>query len=166
MEFSLRSFEASDAPLLPEYANNYEVARFLTDMFPHPYTEEDAVRFIHMATQDQPRRIFAIDIAGRASGAIGLHPQQDVFRKNAELGYWLAQPFWGSGIMTRAVQQMVGYGFTNFDIDRIFARPYGSNLASQRVLEKAGFRLEARFTKNILKFGERLDELVYAIRRS
>lgn len=60
---------------------------------------------------------------------------------------------------------MVEYGFENPDIDRIYARPFGSNIGSQKVLEKAGFTLEARFEKTILKFGELEDELVYAGRR-
>lgn len=165
MEFTLRSFVEADAELLPGYANNFNIARFLTDAFPHPYAEQDAKRFIAMATQDEPRRILAIDIGGRASGAIGLHPQPDVFRANAELGYWLAEPFWGKGIMTEVVKQMVKYGFSQFDFQRIFARPFGTNLASQKVLEKAGFRLEGRFDRTLIKNGEWLDELVYAIRR-
>jgi ribosomal-protein-alanine N-acetyltransferase len=85
--------------------------------------------------------------------------------KNAELGYWLAQPFWGQGISTAAVRHMVAYGFQTFDITRIFARPFGTNRASQRVLEKSGFSLEAQFTQTLFKKGEFLDEWVYAIRR-
>ncbi len=60
---------------------------------------------------------------------------------------------------------MVEYGFKNFEIDRIFARPFGTNIASQKALEKAGFVLEAQFEKTILKNGEYLDELIYAVRR-
>ena len=102
--------------------------------------------------------------AGRARGAAEA-PQADVHRKNAELGYWLAEPYWGQGIITRAITRMVSYGFEHWDIHRIFARPFGTNIASQRALEKAGFVLEARFEKTIFKNGEYLDELVYAIRR-
>ena len=60
---------------------------------------------------------------------------------------------------------MVDYGFQHWDINRIFARPFGTNIASQRVLEKAGFVLEARLEKTIFKNGEYLDELIYAVRR-
>ena len=81
-----------------------------------------------------------------------------------ELGYWLAEPFWGNGIMSKAIEEIVDYGFDKFQITRIFARHYGSNKASQRVLEKAGFVLEATFEKTFYKNGEFLDELVYAIR--
>ena len=81
------------------------------------------------------------------------------------MGYWLAEPFWGKGIITGAVRQMLEYGFKTFDINRIFARPFGTNIASQKVLEKTGFVLEARFEKTFFKNGEYLDECVYAIRR-
>jgi RimJ/RimL family protein N-acetyltransferase len=81
------------------------------------------------------------------------------------MGYWLAEDYWGKGIMPEAIRQMVEYSFNNLDIDRIFARPFGINIASQRVLEKAGFILEARFEKTILKNGEHLDEMYYAVRK-
>ena len=67
--------------------------------------------------------------------------------------------------MTEAVKQMVTYGFKTFQIDRIFARPFGTNIGFQKVLEKAGFSLEARFEKTIYKNGKYLDELIYAIRK-
>ena len=118
-----------------------------------------------MATIDDPTHIFAIDIDGHAVGGIGIHSQSDIFRKNAELGYWLAEPFWGKGIMTTAVKEMLEYSFNNFEINRVFARPFGNNVGSQKVLEKAGFVLEARLSKVLFKNGEYLDELIYAVRR-
>jgi len=71
-------------------------------------------------------------------GGIGLHLQNDIQCKNAEPGYWLAEPYWGKGIITKAVTQMVDYGFKTWEVSRIFARPFGTNIASQRVLEKPG----------------------------
>ncbi|MEQ1746756.1 MAG: GNAT family N-acetyltransferase [Saprospiraceae bacterium] len=165
MHFSLRPWSIEDLPSLVRYANNFEIAKYMTDKFPHPYTEEAGRQFIAYATEATPVHIFAIDVEGQASGGVGLHARFDVERKNMELGYWLAQPFWGQGIMPKAVAQMVDYGFRTFDITRIFARPYGPNIGSRRVLEKAGFVLEAHFEKTIFKNGEFLDELIYAVRR-
>ncbi|NNK88321.1 MAG: GNAT family N-acetyltransferase, partial [Flavobacteriaceae bacterium] len=91
--------------------------------------------------------------------------QADIHRENAEIGYWLAEPFWGQGIITDAIKQAIDFAFANLEIDRIFARPFGTNLASQKVLEKNNFILEARFENVLLKNDERLDELIYAIRR-
>ena len=138
----------------------------MTDRFPHPYNEEHGKIFIESAMNDFPFNLFAIDIRGEASGGIGLHLQNDIQRRNAELGYWLAEPYWGKGIITKAVKQMMDYGFKTWEIDRIFARPFGTNIGSQKVLEKAGFKLEARFDKTLFKNGEYLDELIYAVRRT
>ena len=121
--------------------------------------------FIAYANQNTPIHIFAIDVAGQAIGGIGIHPQTDIHQKNAELGYWLAEPFWGQGIITKAIQQMLDFAFSTYQITRVFARPFGNNIASQRVLEKAGFTLEARLEKTLFKNGEYLDELIYAVRR-
>ena len=77
------------------------------------------------------------------------------------MGYWLAEEYWGKGIMLKAIQEIVDYGFQTFDIVRIFARPFSTNLKSQRVLEKAGFVCEARLKKALFKNGEFMDELIY-----
>lgn len=154
-----------DLESLVQHANNFEVAKNLTDAFPHPYTEADGKAFITMATKADPIHIFAIEVEGKAVGGIGIHPQSDIMKKNAELGYWLGEPYWGKGIITRAIKQMVDFAFKTYDITRVYARPYGTNIGSQKVLEKNGFKLEARIEKNIFKNGEFLDELIYAIRK-
>ncbi|MCK6690586.1 MAG: GNAT family N-acetyltransferase [Thermoanaerobaculia bacterium] len=165
MDFKLRPFSLSDLDDLVKHANNFNVSKNLTDRFPHPYTEEHGRAFIEMTLASDPITVFAITVDDRVIGGIGLHPQHDIQRYNAEMGYWLAEPYWGKGIATRAVKQMIDFGFQNLEINRIFARPYGSNLASQRVLEKAGFRLEGRFEKTLIKNGIFEDELIYAVRR-
>ncbi|HYG15426.1 MAG TPA: GNAT family protein [Bacteroidia bacterium] len=166
MDFKLRPWNINDLDSLVKHAGNYNIAKNMTDSFPHPYSEENGRRFIEFATGDTPIRIFAIEVNGEAVGGIGLHPQNDIQRTNAELGYWLAEPYWGRGIITRAIPQMVEFGFNTFEITRIFARPFGTNMASQRVLEKTGFNLEARFEKTFYKNGEFVDELIYAIRKA
>ena len=163
--FILRPWSKEDLNSLVKYANNWGIAKNLMDKFPFPYTESNGQSFIEFATMDDPIRIFAIDIDGEAVGGIEIHPQDDIYRRNAELGYWLAEPYWGRGIMTNAVKQAVKFAFSTFDIDRVFARPFGRNVASQKVLEKNGFVLEGKFDKVLIKDGFLLDELIYAIRR-
>jgi len=165
MEFSLRRWELSDLDHLVIIANNLKIANNLTDQFPHPYTRESGEWFINFARRHSPQQIFAIDIEGKAEGAIGIHPETDVRCKNAELGYWLAELHWGKGIMSRAIHQVTKYGFETFDINRIYARPFGSNLGSQRALEKAGYQYETKFEKTVFKNGRYEDELFYAIRK-
>jgi ribosomal-protein-alanine N-acetyltransferase len=165
MNFILRPWKRADLDSLVKYANNFNIAKNLTNRFPHPYTKEDGEQFIEMASSHSPAHVFCIEINGEAVGGIGVHPLADIHCKNAEMGYWLAEPYWGNGIITEAIKQMVAYGFESFDITRIYARPYGTNVGSQRVLEKAGFTLEARLEKTIYKNGEFLDELIYAVRK-
>ena len=165
MEFKLRPWKPEDLDSLVKYADNFNIARNMADVFPHPYTQEAGKRFIEMFSKATPPNILAIEVQGEAAGGIGIHPQQDIYRKNAEMGYWLAEPYWGQGIISRAISEMVAYGFQNWDITRIFARPFGRNLGSQKVLEKAGFTLEARLSQTFFKNGKYEDELIYAIRR-
>ena len=163
--FKLRPWIIDDLDCLVQYANNYNIAKNMADIFPHPYTIDSGKAFIEFANKNSPVNIFAIEVEGKAAGGIGIHPQQDIYRKNAELGYWLAEPYWRKGIISHAIKQMVDYGFNNYDITRIFARPFGTNIASQKALEKAGFTLEARLEQTFFKNGEYLDELIYAVRR-
>ena len=166
MEFILRPWKASDINSLIKYANNWNIAKNLTNQFPHPYTIQDGKAFIEYATKDEPIHLFAIEVNQEAVGGIGIHPQSDIFIKNAEIGYWLGEPFWGHGIVSKAIKQIIQFGFSTFDIERIFARPYGTNFASQKILEKNNFLLEGRYNNILYKNGEYLDELIYAIRRS
>lgn len=165
MTFTLRPWSLSDIDALVEYGNNLNIAKNMRNVFPHPYTKEDGIKFIEMTSQHHPRKIFAIDINGKASGGIGIFPQEDIMCKNAELGYWLAEPFWGKGIITNAIKKIVDYGFNTFDINRIYAIPFDTNIASQKALEKAGFNLEAKLEKTIFKNDAYHDELIYAIRK-
>lgn len=162
----LRPWTMEDLGSLVRYANNAHIAQFMTDKFPHPYTEESGRNFIAFANHDQPVHIFAIEWEGEAVGGIGIHPQDDIQRRNAELGYWLSEPHWGKGIMTSAIRQIIPFAFENFEIDRLFARTFGSNKASQQVLEKNGFVLEAKFAQTLFKNGTHQDEWIYAVRRT
>lgn len=147
-------------------ANNAKIAQFMTDQFPYPYTETKGRDFIEMTLAHQPSQILAIELEGIAVGGIGIHPESDIRKLNAELGYWLAEDYWGQGIISLAIRQMVSYAFSTFAIDRIYAIPFENNPASQRVLEKNGFKLEFRLKKTLIKNGVKLDELIYALRRN
>ena len=165
LNVNLRAWNLSDLESLVKYANNANIANNLTDAFPHPYSESDGLNFINTVSKDNPVKAFAIEINGEACGAIGIFPQGDIHKKNAEMGYWLAEPFWGQGIITKLVGKMIEYGFATWDIDRIFARPFGSNMASQLVLKRNGMKLEAKLEHTIWKNNRYEDELIFAIRR-
>ena len=159
---TIREWRLDDAGSLAKHANNRRVWLGLRDLFPHPYTIEDANNFLHRATTDQPAKTFCIAIEGSAAGGIGIRIGEDVHRHVAELGYWLGEEFWGHGVMTETVPAFVNYCFKKSPLLRIYAEPYANNAASARVLEKAGFVLEGRLRKNVVKDGEVLDSLLYA----
>jgi len=165
MDFIIRDLKESDLESLVKYANNWDISKNLSDRFPYPYTEKDGKEFLKFAIDNPTEFVQAIDIDGECIGTIGLHPQKDIYAKNVEIGYWIAEPFWGKGIATRAVKQIVEIGFERFDCSRIFARAFGTNKGSQRVLEKAGFQFEYNFEKTLYKDGQYFDDLVYGIRR-
>ncbi len=159
--FSLRRFQASDAPSLARYANNRNISRNLRDGFPYPYAIEDAHRFL--AKFDASPLVFAIDVGGEAVGAIGVHPLDDVYRRGAELGYWLGEPFWGRGIVTRAVSALSAHAFQQrSDLVRIQAAVFSWNAASARVLEKAGYEREGVLRQSVFKDGVLGDSFMYA----
>ncbi|HEY4312152.1 MAG TPA: GNAT family N-acetyltransferase [Pirellulales bacterium] len=161
----LRPWQWEDATALVALANNRRVSLNMRDAFPYPYTTDDADRWLTVANKYDPPRNFAVVVDGSPAGGLGLVLREDVYRRSAEIGYWLGEPYWGRGIMTTAVQAAVEYAFATFDICRLFAGVFDGNAASGRVLEKAGFTLEARLRKVITKGDRTADELVYAIVR-
>jgi len=161
-QYFIRDWESDDAPAFAKHANNPRIAMNLRDRFPYPYTLSDAESFLARVNLQKPRTSFANATAFEAIGGIGLKLGQDVHRLTAELGYWLSEPYWGKGIMTCAVNEIVDYGFRGFGLNRIYALPYSYNLASMRVLEKTGFKFERRLRANVVKAGKILDQNMYA----
>lgn len=165
MDYILRRWQDSDKPSLIKHANNRKIAMYLRNGFTHPYTQETADFFLNLVKENPDQPLFAIIVNGEAIGGVGLHPQKDVYCKNAEIGYWISEDYWGKGIMTKAVAEILDYGWKHLEIDRVVAIIFGTNKGSARVAEKCGFTLEATLSKTIYKFGLYEDELIYAIRR-
>lgn len=159
---TIRDWRVDDASSLTRHANNRSVWLGLRDLFPHPYAIEDAKTFLNRATTARPLTNFCIEINAAAAGGIGIRPGEDVHRHTAEFGYWMGEEFWGRGIMSEVVPEFVNYCFKEFSLNRMFAMPHSNNPASARVLEKAGFVLEGRLRKNVVKDGKVLDSLLYA----
>jgi len=159
----LRGWSAADVPSLVRFANNPLIATTLRDGFPSPYTSRDAERFIALATAPDSRNlVLAIEVDGQACGGIGIHPLEDIYRRTAEIGYWLAEPYWGRGIMTDAVRAIVPVAFDRYDLARIQAGIFSNNAASMRVLEKSGFIREAVHKDAVTKNGVTMDEVMFA----
>jgi len=163
---TLRNWQEKDIKSLAKNANNKKVWDNLRDDFPNPYTELAAKQWIEIANQNNPLTNFAIVYKEKAMGGIGIILQTDVYREKAEIGYWLGEEHWHKGFVTKALKAMVEYTFTNFDVDRIFAQFFESNVASKRVLEKAGFSFEACLKKSIIKNNQIQDCLIFSVLKS
>ena len=163
LDFQLLPWRMEYAPDIAPLANNPAIFANLRDVLPQPYTLEDARDFIGSAlTAGNGTLLRAIVIDGRAAGSIALYQGQDIYRQCAEIGYWLGQPYWGQGVMSRAVAAMCAQGFAQLPIRRIYAQPFARNAASRRVLEKNGFVLEGIMRQGAIKLGETLDWCMYA----
>lgn len=163
MDFTLRPWRPEDAQELVIHANDPLVAQNLRDAFPHPYALADAEQFVSccIAREGQGQLLRCIEVEGKAAGSIGLLLGEDVYRRSAELGYWLGRRYWRQGIMSRAAEQICREGFAAWDIVRIHAEPYAANAGSRGVLEKAGFRLVGVQHQSVYKNGALLDSCIY-----
>jgi [ribosomal protein S5]-alanine N-acetyltransferase len=165
--FTLRNWQHSDISSLSYNANNIKIWNNLRDYFPFPYTEQNAKEFIDMvAAKPEPITDFAIVVNYQAVGGIGIKLNTDIERITAEIGYWLGEEQWNKGIMTEAIREMVAYSFSNFSLEKIYAPVFQYNKASQKVLEKAGFLLEAILKKGAIKNNKVVDLYYYSIFRN
>lgn len=167
MDCKLRHWRLEDAADLAAAIGNLSVQNNLRDGLPFPYTEDDARAFITDMRQADPTAVFAFAITAddRAIGSIGVFRKENIHAQTAELGYYIAQPYWGRGVGTSAVRQMCGYIFAHTDIIRIFAEPFAHNGASCRILEKSGFCCEGVMRSNAVKHGRVIDMKLYALLR-
>jgi len=159
----LRELRPQDLNLLVKLANNKEIWKNLRDVFPHPYTEEDGKNFIALVQSDKSKQRNAIEVNGQFAGMIGIFPQNDVNRYTAEIGYWLGEPYWGKGIMSKAINLICKDIFEKTDLNRIFAAVFSYNLGSARALEKNGFKYEGTGRQAVFKDGAFYDDHRWSI---
>lgn len=168
VDFLLRPWQAEDIPSVVRYADNPRIAAWMRDSFPSPYTRRDGESYVYSCIEagEDSQLTRAIVADGAAVGSIGIFRNEDVYAKTAELGYWLAEPYWGHSILSRAVPQLCAEAFVRWeDLVRIHAEPFADNPGSRRVLEKSGFTLEGILRKNICKQGILHDSCIYALLR-
>ncbi len=165
MNCKIRKWQMSDAKALAAALSNKKVQDNLRDGLPYPYTEQDGIDFISamLLANENDTFSFAVTADNKVIGSIGVFRQSNIHRKTAELGYYIAEEYWGKGIMTEAVNQICEYVFGNSDILRIYAEPFAYNAASCRVLEKAGFHYEGTLRNNALKNGKVIDMKMYSL---
>ena len=161
----LRPWSFRDVSDVVAFADDAEWGRHLP--VPHPYCVVDAERFV--ATQmllDKAHHLsWAIEFEGRAVGAINLrfHFEQKI----GEMGFSIARPLWGRGMTTEAARAVIDHAFRNCaDLTRIRASAALLNVASQRVLEKAGLKREGLLRGNRFVRGQPVDDVWFGVLRS
>jgi ribosomal-protein-alanine N-acetyltransferase len=162
-ETVLRRWRLGDVDALIRYANNRKIWLNLRDRFPHPYARSDAEAWIAFCLAEaEPILQFAIEYRHEAIGGIGFERHIDVHRFTAGVGYWIAEPYWGQGIASAALQRATDYGFNRLNLERIEAMVFDHNAASARVLEKNGYSFEGRLRRSVFKDDRFLDCLLYS----
>lgn len=161
----IRKWKLSDATDLAAALSNKKIQDNLRDRLPYPYTEQDGTEYISamLSADENETFAFAITVDNKVIGSIGVFRQENIHRQTAELGYYIAEEYWGKGIMTEAVKQICEYVFAGSDIIRIYAEPFAYNTASCRVLEKAGFQYEGTLRSNAVKNGKVIDMKMYSL---
>ncbi len=151
MKVILREWKKSDSAALAKIANNKKIWDNVRDRLPYPYAEQDAKEWLALVKKQKIVTTFCIEVDGELAGSIGFTLKEDVYRKSAEIGYFIGENFWGRGIATEAIRQLVNYIEKNFDLVRIYAEVFEYNKASMKVLEKNGFYLESIRKKAAIK---------------
>ena len=163
---TIRPWTSDDLSALVALADNVQIWNRLRNTFPHPYTRADGEAWLLMMQQMTPVVNFAIEYNGALAGGIGLILNGDVYVRSAEIGYWIGEPYWGQGIATEALRQMVHHTFTYSDIVRLYAEVFENNKASMRVLEKNGFYLEGVRRKAVFKNDQLMDDYIWVLLRA
>ena len=161
MKVVLREWKKSDSTALAKIANNKKIWDNVRNRLPYPYTEQDAKEWLALVKKQKIVTTFCIEADGELAGSIGFTLKEDVYRKSAEIGYFIGENFWGQGIATEAIRQLVGYIEENFDLVRIYAEVFEHNKASMKVLEKNGFYLESIRKKAAIKNNIVINDFVW-----
>jgi RimJ/RimL family protein N-acetyltransferase len=161
-KLKLRAWKPEDKQELQRIANNVNVTKYLRELFPSPYTANDAERWISLNEMGLDETQFCIAYHDKPIGNIGIYIQRDVHKFTAELGYWLSEEHWNKGIITSCIKMVVPYFIDKFELKRIYATTFLGNESSSKALEKAGFQLEGILKKHAFKDGVDYDGKLYA----
>ena len=164
MTIDLHKWTFADREALMALCNAVD-RTFLSDRMPYPYTEADADLWLGMVAENDGKEGVwrAIVVNRQIVGSISVERMADEQRNVGSIGYMILTPFWSQGIGTEAVRQICGIAFRVLALERIIGEVFPENLASARVLEKNGFRLEETKAGAIVKGGKAMDVRVYVL---
>lgn len=162
----LRPFQLADAKEVQRLAGDYAIAKTTLNV-PHPYEDGMAETWIQAQQQEFENGthvVFAIThrVQHYLIGAIGLSNIKKEF-DTAELGYWIGVPHWNNGYGTEATAAIIKYGFTDLNLNRIYAHHFQQNPASGRIMQKVGMTHEGQLRQHVKKWDRYIDIEVYGI---
>lgn len=162
--YRLREFTEDDIPRLCALADDVEVWRRLTDLFPRPYDQAAATRWVlQQAEYDPPRNLVIAGPDGLVGDVGVMLTDVPNFAHDGELGYWLARRYWGQGIMSAAVSAFVAWAAAAHGLERFTAKVFADNEPSSQLLRRCGFTEEGVLRAAVKKEGRILDLLVYGL---
>jgi len=162
----LRPLKLSDADSIAKHANNVNVWKNLTDLFPRPFLLCDAIKFINSQECVKPTSVFAIVFKEEAVGIIGISVDRQNEKLCGDIGLWIGEKYWNLGIANSVLPKMIRYSFETFlKIDCISAYIFTDNIATIKAIERAGLIKEKKIEKAILKAGIKKDIYFYRISR-
>ncbi|MGI9586335.1 MAG: GNAT family N-acetyltransferase [Acidimicrobiia bacterium] len=161
----LRPYGTDMTANLVAVANHEEIARYMSDRFPYPYTQADAESWIAFATSQDPVTSYAVIVDGSFVGGVGAEEKDGELSGTFEMGWWLTPSAWHKGILAVAGRALLDEVFSSRGAMRIEAPVMDANPNSGRVAEKIGMVLECTSPSRYVKHGVRYDQLMYGITR-
>ena len=163
MKVDYRKWSLTDKKELMELCNAVD-RTFLSDRLPNPYTDDDADWWLNMVAKsesvDGTFRAMLMD--GKIIGSVSVERKADN-RLEGELGYMLLKDYWNRGLMSQVVGQVCEIAIRELGLNRITANVFHPNIASQRILQKNGFKQEGVMRKAVIKEGIFYDILIYGL---
>jgi [ribosomal protein S5]-alanine N-acetyltransferase len=162
MQIVLRPWSFADVNDLSTLADNRKIWDNVRDYFPYPYTRKKAEEWVGLHHHKRPVTHFAVEVDGKLAGGISIMAKEDIYRCSAEIGYWIGEPYWGRGIASEAIRQLLEISWEQYpELVRIYAELFPTNVASARALEKNGFILESVRKNSCIKNGIIGDDMVF-----
>lgn len=147
---------------LLKHLNNKNITKWLF-LPSEPYLEDDAKKWLDFCKESDEKKenyLFAIELDETFIGGVGLHKKME---HCFEVGYWIAEEYWGKGYATEALRMITDLGLNDLKIDRIQAYVFEGNMASEKILEKCGYECEGYHRKSHKKGDTFFNSKLYAI---
>lgn len=161
----LRKMRLDDAADLFEYASDPEVSTYTT-WGPHTSIQDSLEFLTRILSLYEGGQLADWGIEHKSDGKfIGTcgFAEWSPYHSRGEIGYAMSRKYWGQGLMTEAAREIIAFGFTQMQLNRVEARCIVANVGSARVMEKAGMTYEGILREQMYAKGDYHDLKIYSI---